>query len=1150
MTRVLIGAAVALIVVVGAALAAPSFIDWNQYRDQIATRVEEAVGRAVVIAGDVDFHLLPSPSLSASQVRIANPAGASSPALLQLGSLEIRVAFAPLLRGDILVRSLVLQDPVFDLEMLADGRPNWSVAASGQRSRLSVESLARSSDLKIDTFVVRNGTLTFRNAAAGTLERVTGVNANVTARALNGPFLADGTFAYRGVPARFALNSGAVVENRPVALRLELTLAESDKVDLRGTLSEPSAAGVFTGTVAVDGTNFAAAAERWRKAFQSASTAPVFAVPFHFAAQTTLALAEAGLNDIDLRLGDFLAKGALNATFGARPRVDATFAAGQLDADAILARVARERRPNLPQTAAAPFALPEIDGAIELSVEALTYRGRLLRGVELVGALSNGAATLSRVHGQLPGLTDLNAKGTVVAADGKPQFDGDVTATSGNLRDLLTWLGADVAGVPAEKLRTLQFQGKARMRPDLVQAYGFNLRFDTTSATGGAAYALRARPAFSVDVDVDRFDLDAYLGSRLAGLAMPLAQLDTFDTDVRIRAGEITVEGEPAHGVVLDVGLVNGALTVRDVSVADFAGARGKLGGLAAGFSTKPSGAGTVNITGESAAAIARVLKVELPGIELGRLGAFTFNANLDGDRDRLRVDIGSRIADSDLRIQGNLALGDRPASDLVFQASNGNVANLFQVLGLGAGSRGRALAMALNGTATGPLEKLGVAVTGTLAGAEVSATGTVGLRPALSYKLEMAASHPDASAYVRDLGLRYQPRAEFGAASVRAGVEGTATRLQIAALQASLGDIEVKATGSFDRGGRLPVLVAAVDLNKLPVDRFFPPEPPQARREWSNAPLPLGWARAAELAVDVTAGSALWREVSYQDVVLGVRSRQGMLNLGPARARAFGGEADATVTVGSGAAPMVNASLAFTNIDLAQAPKLPWAVLPVAGRGTLRADFTAQGASERELAANAAGTLSLVATDGMLRGVGLAETGEQLDRLKDVAELPDLLVAATNGGQTLFSKLDLSVRAADGVLGIESLVAQLEGAAVTGGGTIDLPRRRAALDLAVALLQHPDAPPFTLELSGPWEQTRRQPRSRELQAYVARRLATRPVGTLVPTVAARPPLPEPAAAPEPPPPVATPAAPAPPLTPFDQQIRGFLQGLVPASAR
>ena len=177
--------------------------------------------------------------------------------------------------------------------VLADGRPNWSVTASGQRSRVSVESLARTGDLKVDTLVVRNGTVTFRDAGAGTLERVTGLNATVTARSLSGPFLADGTFAYRGVPARFALNSSAVVEHRHVGLRLELTLADSDKVDLRGTLSEPSAKGVFTGTVAVDGTNLAAAAERWRKAFQSASVTPVFAVPFHLGAQTTLALAEA-----------------------------------------------------------------------------------------------------------------------------------------------------------------------------------------------------------------------------------------------------------------------------------------------------------------------------------------------------------------------------------------------------------------------------------------------------------------------------------------------------------------------------------------------------------------------------------------------------------------------------------------------------------------------------------------------------------------------------------------------------------------------------------------------------------------------------------------------------------------------------------------
>lgn len=1148
MTRVLLGAALVLVALVGAALAAPSFIDWNQYRDQIAARVEEAVGRAVVIGGDVDFHLLPSPALSAKQVRIANPSGASTPVLLQLGALDIKVAFAPLLRGDILVRSLVLQDPVFELEMLADGRSNWSISSAGQRARMSVEGLARN-DLTIDSIVVRNGSVTFRNVPSGTTERVSGIDATVTARALAGPYVAEGTFSYRGVPARFAANTSAVADGRPVGLRLELTVPEAEKVELRGTLSEPSGKGVFTGTVAVEGASLAASTERWRKAFQSTSTTPVLALPFRLSAQASLALAEAGLNDIDLRAGDFLAKGALNATFGPQPRIDATFSASQLDVDAVLARLARERRPGVPQTAPPPFVLPAAHGTLELAIEALTYRGRLLRNVEVAAALADGTATISHAHGLLPGLSDFTAKGTVTAADGKPQFDGDVTATSDNLRDLLTWLGADVSGVPAEKLRTLQFQGKARLRPDLVQAYGFNLRFDTTAASGGAAYAFRARPAFSIDVDVDRFDLDAYLGARLADLNVPLAKLATFDTDLRLRAGEITVEGVPAHGVVLDVGLLNGALTVRDASVADFAGAKGKLGGIATGFSGKPSGAGTVNIAGESVAALARALKLNIPGVDLGRFGAFTFNANLDGDRDRLRVDIGSRIAETDLRIQGNLALGGNPASDLVFQAAHGNVANLLQVLGLGAGSRGRPLAMALAGTAKGPVEGLTVALSGVLGGAEVSAAGTVGIRPALAYKLEMAAQHPDASAYVRDLGLRYQPRAEFGAAALRASIEGSAQKIRVSAAQASLGDIQAKGTGSFDRSLATPLLVAIVETNKLPIDRFVPPQLPQVRREWSTAPLPLAWARRADLAIDITAGTALWHDVPYQDVLLGIRSQGGAVNIGPARAKAFGGEVDATVTVGMGAAPMASVSIALTDIDLEQAPKIQWALMPLSGRATVRADFTSQGASEREIVANVAGTVTVAVTEGLLRGVGLAETGEQLDHLKDVAELPDLLVAATNGGQTLFKKLEFAGRAADGVLGIESLAAQLEGATVTGGGTIDLPRRRAALDLTVALAQHPQAPPFTLELSGPWEQTRRLPRSRELQAYVARRLAERPLGALVPTVAPRPePPPAAAVVPEP-----VPVAPAPepppaaPLTPFEQQIRGFLQGLAPA---
>ena len=198
MNRVLIGAAVALFLLVGGALAAPSFIDWNRYRDTIAARVEAAVGLPVVIGGDVDFTLLPSPALSAHEVRIANPQGAAAANLVSLGALDIRVALSPLLRGNIEVRRVVLQEPTFEFEILADGRPNWSLTGGETRAEVGVPTGRLADDVRIDNVQIHNGTVTFRDARRGIAERLQGVDAEINSTALPGPYLAEGGFTFRG----------------------------------------------------------------------------------------------------------------------------------------------------------------------------------------------------------------------------------------------------------------------------------------------------------------------------------------------------------------------------------------------------------------------------------------------------------------------------------------------------------------------------------------------------------------------------------------------------------------------------------------------------------------------------------------------------------------------------------------------------------------------------------------------------------------------------------------------------------------------------------------------------------------------------------------------------------------------------------------
>ena len=122
MKHLLIGLGVLLMIFVAAALLAPSFVDWNRYKGEIARRVEEATGRRLTIDGAIALALLPTPRISVSDVRVAGLPGSVGPELLRLKALEAHIAFAALLAGRVQIESLALIEPQLELERLADGR--------------------------------------------------------------------------------------------------------------------------------------------------------------------------------------------------------------------------------------------------------------------------------------------------------------------------------------------------------------------------------------------------------------------------------------------------------------------------------------------------------------------------------------------------------------------------------------------------------------------------------------------------------------------------------------------------------------------------------------------------------------------------------------------------------------------------------------------------------------------------------------------------------------------------------------------------------------------------------------------------------------------------------------------------------------------
>ena len=116
---------IVLALLVAALFLVPSLLDGEQFKPEIAERLEAITGRAVAIDGPVEVSILPTPTVKAADLRIANAPGAATPDLARIKSLELKLALGPLIGGEVAITSLEMVEPVIELQSLADGSPNW-----------------------------------------------------------------------------------------------------------------------------------------------------------------------------------------------------------------------------------------------------------------------------------------------------------------------------------------------------------------------------------------------------------------------------------------------------------------------------------------------------------------------------------------------------------------------------------------------------------------------------------------------------------------------------------------------------------------------------------------------------------------------------------------------------------------------------------------------------------------------------------------------------------------------------------------------------------------------------------------------------------------------------------------------------------------
>jgi len=103
------------------------FLDPEALAARVEPRLETALGREVEI-GSVEVGLFPL-GIRLREVAVADPTGLA-PYLARVGSLDFRVEILPLLRREVRVRRLVVDQPEADLRIGEDGRSNFGDLAA------------------------------------------------------------------------------------------------------------------------------------------------------------------------------------------------------------------------------------------------------------------------------------------------------------------------------------------------------------------------------------------------------------------------------------------------------------------------------------------------------------------------------------------------------------------------------------------------------------------------------------------------------------------------------------------------------------------------------------------------------------------------------------------------------------------------------------------------------------------------------------------------------------------------------------------------------------------------------------------------------------------------------------------------------------
>jgi uncharacterized protein involved in outer membrane biogenesis len=1094
------------VLLIGAALVVPSFVDWNQYKDQVRSTVHSLTGHDIEIGGNLSFRLIPSPQLSAADVSLANPEAWSSKYFLELESLNLDAAFLPLLSLNLQVNSITLQGARINLVRNAEGVGNWE-ALTGKKDD------GGGRDLRFDYFHVENAVISYSDEATGFHESISDIDATLSAGSMRGPFQGEGLFSFRHERVGFQLALGELFEDRRSPFKTTLVLGGQEPgVKVSGSVLFEDGAPILSGQLEVSGGDLGRLLNAISRLIGGA---PVGGLRFDQAFELESDIAFGGRRFLaerfDLRVGKTVGSGKLLIDLQEQIEGSTRFDINTIVVEDWLVEGLGEGGAGYSLLVPSRLAI-----GLEIEIGAIQYGNSLARQLTLKGRFDKSHLEVEDFGVLLPGGANLNFAGRVFGDGRKELLEGTLEFSADNLRATLDWVGVDLSLVPTGQLGTLKVRSRLRVSPEAIDLISASGRIDITNFDLSAALGLGARPYYAINGSIDRINLSSYMGparpdearvieprwpTLRASIEASLKPLAEFGADIKLKAEHVALGGDRMQNIDVDGQLRSGTLTVRNFSASGLKGLDVGASGVIGQVGDQPTYNLNIDINSQNLREFLQFAD-GTGELDADLLGRTRLSGSIAGDLNNMRLDLSAMGAGAEASIKGTITkLGPSPQSvDLSLHIEHPEHLDFLHRLGLISQPDSASMPLMLDLSAQGSGESLRLSGQFELIGGTGGISGSVA-DPFGSPEIDifLTAGHPEFSKLVRGFGMKFNPSARsLGEFSLAAAVMGNQAELILAEIEAVIGPTRVTGDLRYEGSRVRPRLSGQLTADRLPLHDFMPKTTAGAEeatlaggRRWSRNPLELGALK--EMEADLTLGIGLlqYEAYAFTNAALSVKLESGILRIPDLQGKLLGGDVEISASLDANALPTFETSLALRRMDVDAVLAATAAMRPATGRLTLNGKFTARGNTQAEMISNLDGRAEVAATDGVIRGIDIDRLSERLGTLQTLPDFVSLLATALNGGETPYSSITTDVIAENGVLKMERLAGQISGATLDGEARVDLPNWNMGVTAEMKLVEPQDLPPIGVDVTGRVSRPKVEYRTSRIRNYMGLRLAT-----------------------------------------------------------